>query len=55
MTLQKGEMLYRIEELEKHWKIEAVNGKLTVCYQASKEDYPTADDVRSFILHDNMF
>lgn len=55
MTVQKGEMQYRIEEQENGWKIEAVNGKLTVCYKLTKEDYPTFEDVRRCILQDDMF
>lgn len=55
MTVQKGDMQYCIEELETGWKIEAVNGKLTVCYKLTKEDYPTFEDVRCCILRDDMF
>lgn len=55
MTVQKGEMQYRIEEQETGWKVEAVNGKLTVCYKLTKEDCPTIEDVRRFILQDDTF
>lgn len=55
MIIQKGEMKYRIEEHERIWKVESVNGKLTVCYKLNKEDYPTIDDVRMFIMQSNMF
>ena len=48
-------MQYRIEELETGWKIEAVSGKLSVCYKLSKEDYPTIEDVRRCIQQDDMF
>jgi hypothetical protein len=55
MIIQKGEMKYSIEEQERIWKVESVNGKLTVCYKLNKEDYPTIDDVCIFIMQSNMF
>lgn len=55
MRVKKGEMQYSIEEQGTGWKIEAVNGKLTVCYKLTKEDYPTVEDVRDCILQDDMF
>lgn len=53
--IQKGEMQYSIEEQERIWKVESVNGKLTVCYKLNKEDYPTIEDVRMCIMQSDLF
>lgn len=55
MGIEKNGTTYIVTDCGSFWKVENVSGKLSVCYKLSKADYPAFDDVRTFILTDDLF
>lgn len=52
MTVENSNSRFTIADAGKFWNIEAVSGKLSVCYKLSKEDYPDTESVKAFILNE---
>ena len=55
MNIIKNNVEYHIIELKRFWKIVSIKGKLTIEYKIPKENCLTIDDVKSYILSNDIF
>ena len=55
MTIEKNGVIYTITENEKGWTIKSNIGKLAMCYNASKTDFATLEELKDFIMNDKNF
>lgn len=56
MKIEKNGHIYIITETEKNWKLtEDKNGSLSVTYNIPKEIAPSADELKDYVLDNDMF
>ena len=55
MVIQKGEAAYFVRESEKKWTLKKEIGKITVSYSVPKTVCSTFDDLREYVLTNDIF
>lgn len=53
--MKKTKKTYSVTEHADKWKVSAESGKLLVFYDVSKELCSTADELRNYVLSNEMF
>lgn len=54
-TIVKENTIFTIKELNKKWKISTVKGLIEITYDISKVEYPTFDELKEYILSEEIF
>ena len=55
MIIEKNGKAYTVTELSNKCTVKAENGKLSVAFDISKELCSTADELREYVLQNDMF
>ena len=55
MKIEKNGKTFDVKENKKSWTIKTDSERLTVTYNIQKVDYPTFDDVKAFVMENDMF
>ncbi len=55
MVIEKNGKIYTVAELKDKWKVENKNSKLSVAFDVSKELCSTADELREYVLNNDLF
>lgn len=55
MFIEKGKKKYTVTEYKSKWTVSEESGKLSVAYDVSKEICGTADELRAYVLNNNLF
>lgn len=54
-TIEKDGRVLTVQEFSQKWKVSTDKGGLQVSYDISKADYPTFDDLKTYVLSDMIF
>ena len=55
MIIEKNGNAYAVIELNDKWTVKTENGKLSVAFDVSKKICTTADELRDYVLQNDMF
>lgn len=55
MIITKDDKTYAVKESAAKWTISTESGKLAVSYDVSKEICKTADELREYVLNNELF
>lgn len=55
MIIEKNGKAYTVTELSDKWTVKAESGKLSVAFDVSKKICTTADELREYVLKNDMF
>ncbi len=55
MNIAKGNKIYNITEHINKWIVKSASGKLSISFDVSKELCKTEDELREYVLSNEMF
>lgn len=55
MIIEKNGKAYTVTELSDKWTVKTESGKLSVAFDVSKQICTTADELREYVLQNDMF
>lgn len=55
MIIEKNGNIYNITEYNTKWVVKSKSGKLSVSYDVTKDICATADELRDYIVSNDMF
>lgn len=55
MIIEKNGKTYTVTECRDKWTVKADSGKLSIAFDVSKELCATADELREYVLSDDLF
>lgn len=55
MTIAKGDSIYTVTESRDKWKVSKGSGKLTISVDVPKELCKTGDELREYVLSNDLF